>query len=93
MTNVEIGRRIVEHEQQGAERAGYGKEFLKTLSVRLTEEFGRGFSEGNLARMRKISTQADWSLPELKRQVRMRDLPHKPTSGFIKLTKEHPCSI
>lgn len=54
LTNFEIGRRIVEHEQKGAERAGYGKELLKTLSVQLTEEFGRGFSEDNLARMRKF---------------------------------------
>ena len=43
MTNFEIGRRIVEHEQKGAERAEYGKELLKTLSVQLTEEFGKGF--------------------------------------------------
>src|ERR1039457_1862301 len=54
MTNFEIGRRIVEHEQQGAERAEDGKELLKELSVRLSEEFGRGFSEDNLARMRKF---------------------------------------
>ena len=52
MTNFEIGRRIVEHEQKGAKRAAYGAELLKELSVRLTEEFGRGFSEDNLARMR-----------------------------------------
>ena len=54
MTNCEIGRRIVEHEQKGAKRAGYGKELLKTLSARLTEEFGRGYSEDNLTLMRKF---------------------------------------
>jgi predicted nuclease of restriction endonuclease-like (RecB) superfamily len=54
MTNFEIGRRIVEHEQKGEKRAGYGKELLKSLSVRLTGEFGRGFSEDNLALMRKF---------------------------------------
>ena len=52
MTNFEIGRRIVEHEQQGEKRAEYGKELLKELSARLTEEFGRGFSKSNLASMR-----------------------------------------
>lgn len=52
MTNFEIGRRIVEHEQKGAKRAAYGAELLKELSVRLTEEFGRGFSKSNLAAMR-----------------------------------------
>jgi len=54
LTNFEIGRRIVEHEQKGAERAEYGKELLKELSARLKEEFGRGFSEDNLARMRNF---------------------------------------
>ena len=54
MTNFEIGRRIVEHEQKGEKRAGYGKELLKGLSTRLTEEFGRGYSEDNLALMRRF---------------------------------------
>ncbi len=54
MTNFEIGRRIVEHEQQGAKRAAYGTELLKELSSRLTEEFGRGFSKSNLAAMRSF---------------------------------------
>ena len=54
MTNFEIGRRIVEHEQKGAKRAAYGAELLKELSARLTEEFGRGFSEDNLTLMRKF---------------------------------------
>ena len=54
MTNFEIGRRIVEHEQKGAKRAAYGAELLKELSARLTEEFGRGFSRSNLEYMRKF---------------------------------------
>ena len=54
MTNFEIGRRIVEHEQKGAKRAAYGAELLKELSERLTEEFGRGFSRSNLEYMRKF---------------------------------------
>jgi len=53
-TNFEIGRRIVEHEQQGEQRAEYGKALLKELSVRLTTEFGRGFSHRNLDYMRKF---------------------------------------
>ena len=43
LTNFEIGRRIVEHEQKGAKRAEYGKELLKELSARLTEESGGAF--------------------------------------------------
>jgi len=54
LTNFEIGRRIVEHEQQGHERAAYGKVLLKTLSERLTEEFGKGFSRSNLQYMRNF---------------------------------------
>jgi predicted nuclease of restriction endonuclease-like (RecB) superfamily len=52
MTNFQIGRRIVEHEQKGTKRAAYGAEVLKELSARLTEEFGRGFSVTNLKLMR-----------------------------------------
>jgi predicted nuclease of restriction endonuclease-like (RecB) superfamily len=54
LTNFEIGRRIVEHEQKGEKRAGYGQEMLKALSIRLTKEFGRGFSITNLQLMRKF---------------------------------------
>lgn len=57
MTNFEIGRRIVEHEQKGAKRAAYGAELLKELSGRLTEEFGRGFSVTNLKLMRQFFTE------------------------------------
>src|SRR5262245_55070191 len=52
ITSFEIGRMIVEHEQQGAQRAKYGQLVLKTLSDRLTAEFGRGFSRSNLQNMR-----------------------------------------
>jgi len=51
-TYWEIGRRIVEFEQRGAERAPYGSELLKRLSAELTTQFGRGFSRHNLARFR-----------------------------------------
>jgi predicted nuclease of restriction endonuclease-like (RecB) superfamily len=54
LTNFEIGRRIVEHEQKGAERAEYGKELLKELSAQLSEEFGKGFSKANLEYMRRF---------------------------------------
>jgi len=54
LTNFEIGRRIVEHEQGGAERAEYGRTLLKGLAASLTAEFGRGFSKRNLEYMRKF---------------------------------------
>lgn len=49
-----IGRLIVEQEQQGRERAEYGKQQLKQLSERLKEEFGKGFDVGNLRNMRQF---------------------------------------
>ena len=51
-TYFEIGRRIVEQEQNGASRAGYGENILNELSNTLTQEFGRGFSTVNLRQMR-----------------------------------------
>lgn len=54
MASFEIGRHIVEHEQQGAQRAEYGKQVLKELAYQLTGEFGRGFSRSNLEYMRKF---------------------------------------
>jgi len=48
----EIGRRIVEFEQGGQDRAAYGQALLKRLSIDLTTRFGRGFSERNLEQMR-----------------------------------------
>ena len=53
-TYWEVGRRIVEGEQGGKERADYGKELLKRLSVDLTGRFGRGFSVDNLQRFRSF---------------------------------------
>lgn len=51
-TYWEVGRRTVEFEQQGKERAEYGQALLKRLSSDLTAKFGRGFSERNLEQMR-----------------------------------------
>ena len=51
-TYWEIGRRIVDVEQQGFAHAGYGDELIKRLAVDLTARFGRGFAWRNLYRMR-----------------------------------------
>ena len=50
----EIGRRIVEEEQKGKERAEYGKEILQNLSKELTEEFGKGYSYRTLREIRQF---------------------------------------
>ena len=49
-----IGRRIVEEEQSGRERAEYGKEILQNLSKELTEEFGKGYSYRTLREIRQF---------------------------------------
>lgn len=51
-TYYELGRRIVEFEQGGKERAGYGEEIITRLSADLTQQFGRGFSRSNLFQIR-----------------------------------------
>jgi len=53
-TYWEIGRRVVEFEQKGEERAEYGEELLVRLSQDLTARFGRGFSRQNLQQMRQF---------------------------------------
>lgn len=50
----EIGRQIVDVEQRGDQRAGYGERVLVHLSDRLTRCFGRGYSLPNLKRMRSF---------------------------------------
>ncbi|MEQ4923916.1 PDDEXK nuclease domain-containing protein [Proteus hauseri] len=53
-TYWEIGRLIVEDEQQGLVRAEFGKGVLKSLSIELTKEFGKGFDTSNLRYMRQF---------------------------------------
>lgn len=49
-----VGRMIVEEEQQGKERAGYGEALLRGLSQRLNEDFGKGFGVSNLFAFRQF---------------------------------------
>lgn len=54
ISNYLIGMRIVHEEQEGQERAEYGKETLQLLSKQLTKEFGKGYSHRNLKYMRQF---------------------------------------
>ena len=66
-----IGRLIVEEEQNGNNRAEYGKQQLLILSEELTKDFGKGFDARNLRNMRQfyrcfpkwqtVSTELSWS--------------------------------
>lgn len=69
--NWEIGRHIVEYEQQGEERAEYGSELLTRLSKDLRQRYGRGFGRRNILDMRRfylayqkwqtVSAKLSWS--------------------------------
>jgi len=50
----EIGKIIVEEQQQGNERAEYSKKTIERLSQKLNSEYGKGFSVRNLEQMRKF---------------------------------------
>ena len=49
-----IGKQIVEQEQNGKDRADYGSSLMKELSSKLTKDFGKGFSKQNLWNMRQF---------------------------------------
>jgi predicted nuclease of restriction endonuclease-like (RecB) superfamily len=53
-TYFELGKQIVEQEQQGKNEAEYGKYLLQELSKSLTAEFGKGYSKRNLELIRKF---------------------------------------
>ena len=49
-----VGKRIVEQEQEGKERAKYGQALIKVLADELTKEYGKSFSKRNLQYFRKF---------------------------------------
>ena len=53
-TYWQIGKLIVEHEQGGEDRAAYGAKTLQTLALKLSGEFGKGFSAPNLRNFRQF---------------------------------------
>ncbi|HEX4422292.1 MAG TPA: DUF1016 N-terminal domain-containing protein [Kofleriaceae bacterium] len=63
-----IGREIVEVEQVGQARAGYGDEIIELLSTRLRTGFGKGFSVANLRKMRQfyLAFPNGSALPEIR---------------------------
>ncbi|PKL69882.1 MAG: DUF1016 domain-containing protein [Methanomicrobiales archaeon HGW-Methanomicrobiales-1] len=79
VTNFEIGRRIVEFEQQGNRRAEYGERIVRELSQRLTAELGRGFSKSNLEYMRRFYLEYYEAVPPIAQTV-SGQLPAKTTT-------------
>ncbi len=64
VTYYTIGKWIVEEQQNGQERAGYGKKVLETLSNALNKEFGKGFSIATLENYRKFYIMYKDRIPE-----------------------------
>ena len=54
LTYWQVGRRIIDQEQEGKERAEYGKALMEVLSEELTREFGKSYSKRNLQYYRKF---------------------------------------
>lgn len=98
ITYFEIGRIIVEEEQNGKDRAEYGKQLLKGLSKHLIKEFGKGFSVDNLQNMRKfyLTYSNSESLTRIlqirKKQTlsaELNRLDYQTLASFFKLTYTH----
>jgi predicted nuclease of restriction endonuclease-like (RecB) superfamily len=74
-TYWEIGRRIVENEQSGRRRAGYGETLIIRLSNDLASRFGRGFAKSNLYQMRAFFLTYRDIFQTLSGKSRSRKLP------------------
>lgn len=85
-TYWEIGRRIVEFEQQGKGRAEYGEQLLQRLSSDLTKRFGRGFSHDNLQRMRLF--YATWSPAQIYATLSRKSKTHSPPSKNATVSRD-----
>lgn len=87
-TYWEIGRRIVEAEQNGKRRAGYGEQLIERLSLDLTQQFGRGFSSQNLWQMRQFfeTWGMDQILQTLSGELRKLPTPSGETKRAPKLS-------
>ncbi len=78
MTYWNVGRRIVEEEQQGESRAAYGSKLIPALAYRLSVEYGSGYGKRNLASVSNIqarewymkaAAENMWSFKELERNI------------------------
>lgn len=77
----EIGKKIVEEEQQGEKRAGYGENLIESLSAELSKEFGKGFSITALKNMRIFYT------------VYKDKISQSLTDEFFRLSWTHYCEL
>lgn len=94
-----IGKMIVEEEQKGNQRAEYGKYLISQLSKKLTNQFGKGFSEQSLQNMRKffltfpISSAVRRELTRTHYRVLMRIEKPEVRERYIRETIERQLSV
>ncbi len=88
-TYWQIGRRIVEYEQGGEDRAEYGERLIERLSQDLTSQFGRGFSSGNLWQMRKFYVQRPQEQIPQTASGQSRELPARAPAEGAERTNVH----
>lgn len=80
MANWLIGREIIEEEQNGKKRAGYGEDLLAYLSSELKEKFGSGYGIDNLELFRRFYQ----TYPELLRKQEILHAAEKPISDTVR---------
>ncbi|UAM97445.1 PDDEXK nuclease domain-containing protein [Polaribacter litorisediminis] len=80
-----IGKRIVEEEQSGAERADYGKFIVQSLSETLTKEFGSGFSKRSLWEYRQFYTV--FSADDMTRTMSALSVPNNTNNNEIQIVR------
>jgi predicted nuclease of restriction endonuclease-like (RecB) superfamily len=86
VTYWEIGRRIVEYEQKGSEKPGYGEEIIDRLALDLTHCFGRGFSRRNLFLIRSffLTYRERMQTPSaLSQKGKENRIPSKKVAGIV----------
>jgi len=84
MANWLIGREIVEEQQQGKKRAGYGAELLAELAVRLKADFGSGFGVDNLELFRRFYLEYPQLLPGVNSDAVRRNSTHSVNSETVR---------
>ncbi len=79
VANWLIGREIVEEEQRGQRRAGYGMELLSELAARLKHEFGAGYGVDNLELFRRFI----WNTPGCYWECRPKKFPARRVGNLM----------
>jgi predicted nuclease of restriction endonuclease-like (RecB) superfamily len=87
-----VGRRIMQEEQLGRRRAGYGDELIIQLSVELTRRFGRGFSYRNLNQMRAFYNIWPNAIATKTSSQQSSDIVQTSSAQFISLNFQLPWS-